>query len=82
MYLVDIVTCSIIGAYVLLAVILRLKSNLPLIAAPLLLVVTGIVLASGQQDLADQLGFSVFYLLVGGAVLLVADRVRQRPRKE
>jgi hypothetical protein len=78
MHLPDIVTCAVIGTYILLAIILRLKPNLPLMAAPVLLAVTGIALAVDNQDLADQLGFSVFYLLVGGAVLFVVERVRER----
>jgi predicted membrane channel-forming protein YqfA (hemolysin III family) len=78
MHLPDIVTCAVIGTYILLAIILRPKPNLPLMAAPVLLAVTGIALAVDNQDLADQLGFSVFYLLVGGAVLFVVERVRER----
>jgi hypothetical protein len=78
MHLPDIVTCAVIGTCILLAIILRLKPNLPLMAAPVLLAVTGIALAVDNQDLADQLGFSVFYLLVGGAVLFVVERVRER----
>lgn len=82
MHLPDIVTCAVIGTYVLLAIILRVKPNLPLMAAPVILAVTGIALAVDNQDLADQLGFSVFYLLVGGAVLFVVERVRERPPRE
>lgn len=78
MHLSDIVTCAVIGAYVLLAIALRVKPNLPLMAAPLLLAIAGIALAIDNQDLADQLGFSVFYLLVGGAVLFAVEHVRDR----
>jgi predicted membrane channel-forming protein YqfA (hemolysin III family) len=78
MHLSDIITCAVIGTYVLLAIALRVKPNLPLIAAPLLLAIAGIALAVDNQDLADQLGFSVFYLLLGGAVLFVVEHVRDR----
>jgi len=78
MHLPDIVTFAVIGTYVLLAIALRMKPNLPLIAAPLLLAIAGIALAVDNQDLADQLGFSVFYLLLGGAVLFVVEHVRNR----
>ena len=76
----DIVAVSLIAGYVVLSVILHLRLNLPLIAAPFLLGMTGIAFALGKQDLADQLGFSFFYLLVGGAVILIVEHVRERTR--
>jgi len=77
----DIVAVSLIAGYVVFSAILRLRLNLPLIAAPFLLGMTGVAFALGKQDLADQLGFSFFYLLVGGAVLFVIERVRERKRE-
>lgn len=80
MNIADIVAVSLIAGYVVLSVILHLRLNLPLIAAPFLLGMTGIAFALGKQDLADQLGFSFFYLLVGGAVLVIVEHVRERTR--
>jgi hypothetical protein len=77
----DIIAASLIASYVVFSIIGHPKPNLPLIAAPFLLGLTGIAFALGRQDLADQLGFSFFYLLVGGAVLFVIERVRERKRE-
>ena len=82
MHLTDVIACSLIGVYVPLAFVFRLRPNLPLLAAPVLLTITGILMAMGNHDLADQLGFCVFYLLVGGATLLVAERINQRSLDE
>lgn len=75
MHLTDVVTCAVVGVYVLLAIIFRPKPNLPLLAAPLILAIAGIAMAAGNRDLADQLAFSVFYLLVGAAALAIVERV-------
>ena len=77
MHLTDVITCVLVATYVLLAIVFHPKPNLPLLAAPLVLLVAGIAMTIGNQDLADQLGFSVFYLLVGAGALAVVARVTQ-----
>jgi|GEM_PF-1939844 len=81
MHLTDIATCALVGTYVVSAVVFRLSPNLPLLAAPIALVVTGILLAMDDQDLADQMGFTVFYLLAGGAILFAVERFREASKE-
>ena len=76
----DIVPPALIAIYALLSIVFRWKPEIPIFAAFLLLIATGITFASGAQGVADHLGFSVFYLIVAGAILLVIRHIRERRR--
>jgi hypothetical protein len=58
----------------------RLDGRYPIGAALALLVVTAIVDAAGQTDLANTLAEYVFFLLAGGVVLLLIEHLRGRSR--
>jgi hypothetical protein len=57
----------------------RLDPRYPIGAALVLLVATAVTEAVGAGPAADTLAEYVFVLLVGGVVLLLLDRVRNRP---
>lgn len=73
----DITPPCLIAFYTLLSIIRRWNPQTPLVGAFLLLVVTGLTFLFGADGVADHFAFSVFYLLVSGAILLVAKRVRE-----
>jgi hypothetical protein len=59
----------------------RIDPRYPIAAALLLLVATALVEAGGATDAADTLAEYVFVLLVGGAVLLLVERLRPDPSR-
>lgn len=82
MHTADIVTVSLAAAFLIVSAMLHLKPRLLLITALLLMGVSGIAFALGKDDLADQLAFSVFYLLIGGSVMLILEHVKKRPPRQ
>lgn len=77
---VDIVPPALIGAYLVLSIVYRWTSRIPLGAAFILLLLSALTFS--VDSLCDHLAFSSFYFLVAGAILLVVEHIRERRREE
>ncbi|MDM7999859.1 MAG: hypothetical protein QUS33_07645 [Dehalococcoidia bacterium] len=78
----DITPPALILIYTLLSVVFRWSPQIPLVGAFVLLVITGLTFMFGADGVADHFAFSVFYLLVSGAILLIVSHIRENTRKE
>jgi len=61
--------------------ILKFDGRIPIGYAILLLIVAAIILATGNEDLANQLAIYTYWLLVVGVICLTIEYIREERRK-
>ncbi len=75
---------ALLAVYLVYSAWAGLDSRIPIAGGLLLLLATAIVAAGGATAVANSLSDFVFFLIVGGVILLFVDHVRasQRDRRE